>query len=572
MSNQTITPNAGALSMLSVIAAPLVVAAGALSLVGNAPTLLLGLPVITPFTGALNMVSQASPVLGANTGVLSLVGQLATAIRTGQGPSLTPLTGQLFITNVNRPALTPLAGSLSFNGAAPTTALPLSIQPGAGALAFASDSIIQLLTLPPLPTGALSLVGQQPVVSQSKNPGAAALALVGQQPALIFQTTIAIPAGAISVLGGAPKVLVASGLAPGVGAVSLQGNQVSVVATLSAAPPTGTLSLAGMQPVINGQQQRTPNTGALAANGNAPTVVATINVLATPLTGGALFVGASPVLSAPATIITGTGALAMVGLAAVTAANQAIPSGAISLLGNAPLVSSGYAIPSGAASLIGNAPVIAQTFAVNSVPGSGSLGFASDPQQVTQGLRSGLFVGINLVSTFPNVWPYNVRPEPYGEFYLAVGDIEPFGIDFSGMLANRWSFGSGVGKGAVVRPTVPNGFQYRCTQGGASAATEPFWPPYIGGKVLDGSVVWQAEAQDEASLQGILQTASWSAPPPLTLSGSVLLAGSATSDQTAIIFVDTTNAVAGQDYLVLCTALIAGTVEKIVGTIKVKVR
>lgn len=41
-----------------------------------------------------------------------------------------------------------------------------------------------------------------------------------------------------------------------------------------------------------------------------------------------------------------------------------------------------------------------------------------------------------------------------------------------------------------VRPTIPNGFGYRCTVAGNSAATEPTWPTVAGQTVVDGGVTW----------------------------------------------------------------------------------
>lgn len=571
MANTTITPNTGTLSMTLALATPLIVAAGALGLVGGTPLLQFG-RTITPQTGQLSMTVQASPVLGANTGVLGFIGQQPVVNRTGIGPNIVPGTGTLVMTAAPSPYLIPLTGSLGINGNAPGVLSPMLITPGTGVLGLAGSVSPQTLTLPPLITGALSFVGNPPVVFQSVSPGSAVLSLVGNAPLVTTITVINIPVGAISIQGNPPGVLVKSGITPGAGSVALNGNQPGITVSLSAIPGTGSLSMAGNGVVINAARFEQPNTGTVGFVGNAPVVAQTLNVLVKPGTGGLGFVGQQPTQFTPQTIITGTGSMSMAGLAPVTLNNTQVPTGIAQFLGTVPLIGMGYAIPSGSLSFSGAAPVVAQTFAFNITPGTGALGFSSDPQQVIQRLQNGLFAGINLVSTYPNIWPYNTRPEPYGEFYLSVGDVEPFGIDFSGMLASRWTMGAAVVAGEVIRPVVPNGYQYICTQAGASAAVEPLFPPYNGGQVLDGSVIWQAEGQDETSLQGILQTTIWTASSGLALSGSVLLSGSATSDQTAIIFVDTTNAISGQDYIVKCTAFIQGTPEKIVGTIKVKVR
>lgn len=42
----------------------------------------------------------------------------------------------------------------------------------------------------------------------------------------------------------------------------------------------------------------------------------------------------------------------------------------------------------------------------------------------------------------------------------------------------------------VIRPVVANGYVYRCTQSGVSAATEPVWPTAVGQCVQDGTAAW----------------------------------------------------------------------------------
>lgn len=47
--------------------------------------------------------------------------------------------------------------------------------------------------------------------------------------------------------------------------------------------------------------------------------------------------------------------------------------------------------------------------------------------------------------------------------------------------------------GSRVKPSVHNGFWFRCIVAGTSAGTEPTWPLVVGGTVVDGGVTWEAE-------------------------------------------------------------------------------
>ncbi|OJW77971.1 phage tail protein [Thiobacillus sp. 65-1402] len=45
---------------------------------------------------------------------------------------------------------------------------------------------------------------------------------------------------------------------------------------------------------------------------------------------------------------------------------------------------------------------------------------------------------------------------------------------------------------SLIRPTVANGYLYRCVQTGSSGATEPAtWPTTLGGQVADGTTLWE---------------------------------------------------------------------------------
>jgi hypothetical protein len=49
------------------------------------------------------------------------------------------------------------------------------------------------------------------------------------------------------------------------------------------------------------------------------------------------------------------------------------------------------------------------------------------------------------------------------------------------------------------RPTPPNrnGFRYKVTTAGTTGSTEPVWPEYVGGTVVDGTVTWTCEGLED---------------------------------------------------------------------------
>lgn len=63
------------------------------------------------------------------------------------------------------------------------------------------------------------------------------------------------------------------------------------------------------------------------------------------------------------------------------------------------------------------------------------------------------------------------------------------------VVASTWAAGTVYGKADRVIPTTFNGFQYRPIGYGfgsnISGSTEPIWPTWEGGLVVDNGVVWQ---------------------------------------------------------------------------------
>ena len=80
-------------------------------------------------------------------------------------------------------------------------------------------------------------------------------------------------------------------------------------------------------------------------------------------------------------------------------------------------------------------------------------------------------------------------------------DTEPAlseGDDLAPILAaakicSVWVASTAYSYGDVIVPTAvnQNGRRYKCIRAGTSGSTEPFWNPYYGGRVVDGSLVWE---------------------------------------------------------------------------------
>lgn len=85
-------------------------------------------------------------------------------------------------------------------------------------------------------------------------------------------------------------------------------------------------------------------------------------------------------------------------------------------------------------------------------------------------------------------------------------------IEFARALEEVWRGGAEYSAGEYVRPPIPNGYEYECTNGGQTSQADVKWPTTIGAEVVDGSVVWTcrdfgANATDSLSTRSVIADA-----------------------------------------------------------------
>lgn len=103
----------------------------------------------------------------------------------------------------------------------------------------------------------------------------------------------------------------------------------------------------------------------------------------------------------------------------------------------------------------------------------------------------------------------------HGKYQLASGNIDfdadvfkiilmgttfAFDKDAHATLADTqyssWAASTAYSLDDVRVPTTPNGHKYKCTTAGTSDATEPTWPTGSGATVMDGTVEWTEDGED----------------------------------------------------------------------------
>lgn len=93
---------------------------------------------------------------------------------------------------------------------------------------------------------------------------------------------------------------------------------------------------------------------------------------------------------------------------------------------------------------------------------------------------------------------------------------------------DEWVASTAYALGETVEPTVDNGFRYKVTTAGTSAAAEPTWPTSgIGSTVTDGTVVWALAAATHETTE--IKLASTSAGLAGATGGAALQIGTSLS-------------------------------------------
>lgn len=102
---------------------------------------------------------------------------------------------------------------------------------------------------------------------------------------------------------------------------------------------------------------------------------------------------------------------------------------------------------------------------------------------------------------------------PTGGGYTAGGmQIAGQGFTYTtaGAWPTTWTASTAHAVEDVVRPNPANGYLYRCSVAGTSAATPPTWPLGVGQTVTDGSVTWECCGGGVTALTASNET--WPAP------------------------------------------------------------
>lgn len=306
--------------------------AGALSLQGQAPTVVeaAGGTTLAIPAGALSLSGTNAGVAftGPNTGALVLAGQAPTvSVGSGSSPTIAVPVGALTLSGTNVAVMFSGAGTgtLALSGAAPT----LSISGGSLAIV--------------VPVGALTLEGQVPTVSVAIAGAIAvpvgSLTLTGNNLSIAF---IDPPPGALVLNGLAPTVAIGGAgnttIAVPAGALTLAGQLPTLQRTYLASPPAGALTLNGLAPTLKTDVARAVPVGALALAGQAPT--ASVGIARAVPAGALTLSGTAPALNGPAQSQPGTGSLALSGTTPTLKTDLvvAVGVGALSLTGHAPSV------------------------------------------------------------------------------------------------------------------------------------------------------------------------------------------------------------------------------------------
>jgi hypothetical protein len=411
--------------------------AGALSMVGAAPSVSIPNATIIPTTGRLQL-SADPPIVGAGsitTGALILSGRApalsftlrlspagtGVALFAGAAPTLAQQigvpAGHVNVTNLATPSLFPSAAAVTLSGQAPALGGSQAVTIGAATLTLTGSVPPQYLTVPAPPCAALVAGGQLPFVKAAYTivRGSATLTmssapptfagnnqfnaltatmLVGRgipQLALVLNT----PTGALTAASAASSVSSSSTVATSTGLATVGGAAPSLGSGVSLPTVTGSASMAGLAPVVSLQARGLPASVDMSMTAAAPL----LGFSMMPAVAGRIdLLGAPP--SVNGKVILG------------------VPSGSLSLQGQQLLLSVSIAPPAGAAVAVGSVP----QFAYSLQPTTGIVTFNGQPASVRV-----FTVAPNGVLAFGSQPPGLLRT-----FTLSMGTAE---VDLTGAMA-----------------------------------------------------------------------------------------------------------------------------------------
>lgn len=222
------------------------------------------------------------------------------------------------------------------------------------------------------------------------------------------------------------------------------------------------------------------------------------------------------------------------------ARGDADANGVANLAIGASLQAVGSAIANGCASLI-----IGQlVFATGNVAANGTADFTAD------GPADPVSIWNQVPGKFNPI--LGIEQPPFGVFACGIGMEDFYAIDWTIWLAQRWAPGALVPLGYAIQPWPATGFQYVCTQAGASASSVPEWPMQAGAMVIDGSVIWMAEPIDVTSLLTTVVSAQWT-----SLNGPLVAIGEGYEGQLTPVLIITNGCISGTTYPVECIVSLA---------------
>lgn len=118
---------------------------------------------------------------------------------------------------------------------------------------------------------------------------------------------------------------------------------------------------------------------------------------------------------------------------------------------------------------------------------------------------------------------------------IRVGARVPYTIDLSLFCAAVWRPGAVYLQSARVRSERQPGFEFEALAGGQSGAREPRWPQAVDTVAADRGVSWISRAISNQSLQKVITSVTWEAPPGVTVTGEGQVTSNGEQSVTAYI-------------------------------------